>query len=81
MKRSLRFRFWLEAGMATVTGFLAVITLAWKDWFEIVFKIDPDGGNGSLEWLIIGVLLLMTLSLFFLARYDWRAARTATSAS
>lgn len=79
MRNALRRRFWLETGMAIVTSILFVITLVQRDWIEIVSGVDPDNGNGSLEWLIVGVLLVVTIALFTLASYEWRRARTAIS--
>lgn len=79
MRNALRRRFWLETGMAIVTSILFVITLVQRDWIEIVSGVDPDNGNGSLEWLIVGVLLVVTIMLFTLASYEWRRARTAIS--
>ncbi len=79
MRNALRRRFWLEAGMATVTSILFVITLVQGDWIEIVFGVDPDNRNGTLEWLIVGVLLVVTITLFTLASYEWRRARAALS--
>lgn len=72
MKNSLRLRFWLESGLGAVTGILFVVTLLWRDWIEIIFHVDPDKGNGLLEWSIVGSLLAVTITLFFLARYEWR---------
>jgi hypothetical protein len=77
MRNALRRRFWLEAGMATVTSILFVITLVQRDWIEIVFGVDPDNRNGTLEWLIVGVLLVVTITLFTLACYEWRRARAS----
>jgi hypothetical protein len=79
MKKALRPIFWLETGMATITGILFVITLVWRDWIEIIFNIDPDNRNGSLEWLIVGVLLAVTLVLFTMAGFEWRRARTTAA--
>lgn len=79
MRNALRRRFWLEAGMATVTSILFVITLVQRDWIEVVFGADPDNRNGTLEWLIVGLLLLVTITLFTLASYEWRRARAALS--
>ena len=79
MKGAARFRFWLEMGLATLTGILFVVTFVWNEWIEIVFHVDPDGGNGSLEWLIVGVLLVITVALFALARFEWSKARAATA--
>jgi hypothetical protein len=77
MSKTPRLRFWIEAGIATVTGILFVITLAAPNWIERVFGIDPDGGNGSLEWLIVGVLLIATVALSIAARNEWRRTETA----
>jgi hypothetical protein len=79
MKPAMRFRFWLETGMATITGVLFVVTLVWRDWIEIVFHVSPDNGSGSFEWLIVGVLLVVTITLSVLARYEWHRARSAMS--
>lgn len=79
MKIALRWRFWLETAMAMVTSIIFVFTLVQRDWIEIVFGVDPDQGNGTLEWLIVGVLLLATITLFILASYEWRRVRAAIS--
>ena len=75
----LRWRFWFESGLATVTSILFVITLVWPDWIEIVFHVDPDEGNGFVEWSIVGALLIATIVFIVLARYEWRRTQTATS--
>jgi hypothetical protein len=79
MRNALRWRFWLEMGMAIVTSILFVITLVWKDWIEIVFKIDPDNSSGALEWLIIGALVVVTIAFFSLASYEWHRAQVTVS--
>jgi hypothetical protein len=78
MIKAMRFRFWLETGMATITGILFVITMVWRDWIETVFHVSPDNGNGSFEWFLVGVLLVVTITLSVLARYEWRRAQAAT---
>jgi hypothetical protein len=62
-----------------ITGVLFVITLIRNDWIEIVFGVDPDNNNGTFEWLIVGALLLVTITLFILASCEWRRARVAIS--
>jgi hypothetical protein len=79
MRNALRRRFWLETGITIITGILFVITLIRNDWIEIVFRVDPDNNNGTFEWLIVGALLLVTITLFILASYEWRRARAAIS--
>jgi hypothetical protein len=77
VKNSLRLRFWLEAGMGAVTGVFFVVTLLWRDWIEVIFNVDPDRGNGLLEWSIAGGFLVATIILCFLARYEWRRIQPA----
>jgi hypothetical protein len=77
MKGQMRLRLWIEAGLATSTGVLFVITLVWRDWIERAFGLELDGGNGSLEWFVVGVLFVATIALFVLARYEWRRSRAA----
>ena len=77
MPSGLRRRFWLESICGSVTGIVAVMTLFWHDWMEAVFKIDPDSGNGSAEWLIVLVLLLVTVALAMGAQREWRRAHLA----
>ena len=79
MRNALRLRFWLETCMAIVTGILFVITLVQRDWIEVVFKVDPDNRSGSLEWVIVSVFLVVTITLLALASYEWRRARVAIS--
>ena len=75
----MRRRFWLETAMAMITSMVFVITLVRNDWIEIAFGVDPDSTNGTLERLIVGVLVVVTITLFALASYELRRARTAIS--
>jgi hypothetical protein len=79
MRNALRRRFWLETALAIITGILFIITLVQRDWIEVVFNVDPDNRSGSLEWLIVGVLLVVTLTLITLASFEWRRARASVS--
>jgi len=74
MPSGLRHRFWLESALALITGAAAVITLFWHDWIEIIFGVDPDQGNGSAEWLVVVILLIVTSVLVLGARLEWRRA-------
>ena len=79
MRNALRRRFWLESGLAIITGILFVVTLVQRNWIEVAFGVDPDNGNGTLEWLIVAAFLVVTIALFTLASFEWRRARTALS--
>jgi len=73
MARSRRFR--LEVGLAALGALLFVVTVAWPEWIEMIFGVDPDHGDGSLEWLILGVTALCAIGASLRARVDWRALR------
>ncbi len=77
MPSGLRHRFWLESVLALTTGAATIITLSWHDWIEIIFGVDPDEGNGSAEWLVVVILLIVTSVLVLGARLEWRRARLA----
>jgi hypothetical protein len=72
---SPRMRYRLEVIGAAVTGLAAAITSIVPDWIEEVVHVDPDSGNGSLEWLIVAALALATVTLSALA---WRERRGLT---
>lgn len=74
MRRSVRIRFWIEAALASLTAGLSVLTLISREWIEWLFEVDPDGGDGSLEWAIVGILLLATVIFAWFARVEWRRA-------
>jgi DMSO/TMAO reductase YedYZ heme-binding membrane subunit len=77
MPQGLRHRFWLESVLSSTTCILAVVTLFWHDWIEAGFGVDPDKRNGSAEWLVVAVLLIVTATLAVAARLEWRRARLA----
>jgi hypothetical protein len=72
MKNVVRFRFWLEMALALSSAVLTLVTLVWNEWIEIVFGLDPDHGTGATEWLICSLLLVAAMTLFVLARCEWR---------
>ena len=76
MNKSARIRFWIAAALAAIAGGCFVATLVWREWIELVFGVEPDGGDGSLEWAIVGVLLVATVVLAWLAHAEWRRATT-----
>jgi hypothetical protein len=69
-------RFWVEAALAVVGGALGLLTVVWRDWIEAILGVEPDGGDGSLEWGIATLLLAASLTFGLLARAEWRR-RTA----
>ena len=71
-----RKRFWVETILACLSGGLTALTLIWHNWIELLFEVEPDGGDGSFEWALVVVLLAATVVFSVLARIEWRRART-----
>ena len=65
-----RRRFLVETALAVVSAALLLLTLLWKDWIELVFRVDPDGGSGALEWAITAVALAVAVASGVLAHRD-----------
>jgi hypothetical protein len=72
MNKDIRTRFWIEVALASLTAGLFVVTLVWGGWIELVFGVEPDGGDGSLEHVIVAVLAVATVVFVWLAHYEWR---------
>ncbi|HWH12671.1 MAG TPA: hypothetical protein VG165_16230 [Solirubrobacteraceae bacterium] len=76
-----QLRFGLEAVSAGVCGILALVTIFWSDWIETVFGVDPDHGNGTVEWLAVAVLAAIALGLGAAARREWGRTAESTAVS
>lgn len=61
-----------ELVLAVVAALAAIVTAIVPDWIEAVFGVDPDGGDGSLEWIVVAVLAVIALALTVAG---WRNAR------
>jgi hypothetical protein len=77
MTRGVRTRFWVEAGAALTCAVLTVVTLITKEWIELLFHVDPDGGSGVLEWGIVLATAALTVLFSVMARRDWLGASIA----
>ena len=73
----VRARLWVEAILGAMCLFLAALTLITRECIEELFGVDPDGGNGSLEWLIVAGLGLAAFVAGAMARSEWRRSGPA----
>jgi hypothetical protein len=76
MERNLRIRVRVETILAVIGAALSLLTLVWSEWIEEIFGVDPDGGSGSLEWIIALGFLVVAIALGLLARRGQRRLRT-----
>ncbi|HYK31947.1 MAG TPA: hypothetical protein VEV63_08295 [Streptosporangiaceae bacterium] len=66
-----------ETALAGLAGLLAVVSIFWRDWMEILFHVDPDHHSGTTELLFIAGLALLSVLLGCAARWQvvrWRRA-------
>jgi hypothetical protein len=73
----MRTKFWTEVVLAASSGFLCLLTLLWRDWIEAIFRIDPDGHNGAVEWAVVAALVVATAAFSMRARAAWRRLAVA----
>jgi hypothetical protein len=78
---ALRPAFYIELLLGGAALVLALVTLVWNDWIELMFKVDPDAGNGSVEKAIVGVLIVAAIICGWLARAEWRRVGSAAQAT
>jgi hypothetical protein len=59
--------------LAFAIGFvvLTVLTAVVPDWIELVFKVDPDAGSGSLEWSLVVAFAVLAVLSAILGRRDY----------
>ena len=78
MKRGLRRRYWAEVAASIASALLFLLTLARPDWIEAIFGVEPDGGSGELECVLVADLLATTLAFSALARRERRRVASYT---
>jgi len=65
-----RVRARVEMTVAALAGILGAVTIVWRDWLELLFGVDPDGGSGAAEWLVVTSCFAVTVALLLLALRD-----------
>jgi len=68
----VRYRF--EAGLFAFFVGLTALTLLWPSWIERLTGLDPDGGDGVTEWVIVVGLVALSVTFAILARRDRRSS-------
>jgi hypothetical protein len=72
----LNVRFWLSAAFAALNAGVLALTVVTPDWIEAAFHVDPDGGNGAVEWLVVAGTAIFTMAALALAAAEWRRGRS-----
>ena len=75
--RVLLFR--IEVSLAVLTGVLAALTVFWRDWIEALTGWSPDRHSGSVEFGLVAVLLITSVSCAAVARRTHRRLAALSS--
>lgn len=73
-------RFWMETALALGSGALLLTTLASRTWIEALVKVDPDAGSRALERIVVGLLLMVTVTAVTRVGPEWTRPRTVPCA-
>ena len=73
--KKLPGRVWVETAMAALSAAATLLTLAWPQWIEGLFDMEPDAGSGETEWGISIGLAVATLAFVTRAAWAWRRHR------
>jgi hypothetical protein len=68
-----------ELATTCISSVMAILTIAWPDWIELVFRTNPDHGSGALEILIAGVLVGTAFASALAVRAKIRRSRAAAN--
>jgi hypothetical protein len=68
-----------EVATTCVSSVLAIATIAWPNWIELVFRADPDHGGGALEILIAAVLIAAAVGSAVAVRAQIRHGHAAAT--
>ena len=77
MEGARRRRARVALGLAVIAAVLTVVTLAWPQWIETLFRVDPDAGSGAAEWGLVFGLALLAVMLGVLGSLGLRRAVSA----
>ena len=76
-----RTRIRVESAVALLAALLGLLTVAWKDWIEVLFRVDPDARSGTAEVGVVLGLLALALLLGAAAGFERHRARAAAATS
>jgi hypothetical protein len=71
--RNVPCRVWAQVIVGGATGLLYVVTPFRPDWIEAICGFDPDQHGGSVEWIIVMGMLVVTLAM--LRGFPWIEGR------
>jgi hypothetical protein len=71
--------FRIEVSLAVLTGLVGVLALFWRDWIEALTGWSPDRHSGSVEFGLVAILLITSVSCAAVARRTHRRLMALSS--
>jgi hypothetical protein len=68
----------IESALCVLFATLTGLTVLWPTWIEGLTGLEPDGGDGTMEWLIVFAFGVVAVVFGLLARRDYRLATLST---
>jgi hypothetical protein len=75
----MRRQFWVVVALGGGSAVLAIATVASRGWIEVIFRVDPDHGDGRVEWAIVIVMALIAIVCLSWARAEWRRTQAVAA--
>ncbi len=73
-----RQRLLVATFAASLSAICCIATIVAPRWFELVFGVAPDGGDGSLETIVaVAISAGACVAFAWAGRREWRRLRRA----
>ena len=72
-----KLRVGCESVLSIACASLALLSTVWPDWIEALTGLDPDQGDGAVEWGLVAGFALAALVSGLMARQHWRRLHPA----
>jgi hypothetical protein len=69
----------MDCVVAIITAGLAVATLVSRQWIELFFGVNVDGGSGVLEIVIVVGFAICSAMFCLLGRLSWKRQLTISA--
>jgi xanthine/uracil permease len=70
---------YLEVTLAAVFAALTIGTILWPAWIESLTGLEPDGGSGALERLLVALFAIITVVALTRSQRYFRRARVEST--
>ncbi|MEU9880366.1 ABC transporter permease [Streptomyces phaeochromogenes] len=76
-----KVRRWASRTLAASSVLMLIMTVVVPQWIEAVFRVEPDGGDGSLEVMVVIALAALAVITCLDVALEVRRARRSSTAT